>query len=111
MQEQLNQRIEPKEEIDRLIFDWHNFPLDFWWRSKYKIPFGSQAHREMNFIDMLVEYREELIVNKIRKEIADERAEHYADDDLGGGDNVVHMSKAEIDEEYENLDLSQFEDK
>ena len=47
-----------QEEIDKFIFKWHDFPFDYWWRKKYKIPFGSQAHREMNFIDMYIEYRE-----------------------------------------------------
>ena len=53
-----------QEEIDKFIFKWHDFPFDYWWRKKYKIPFGSQAHREMNFIDMYIEYREEFLLNR-----------------------------------------------
>lgn len=109
MQEKLRERIEPSECIDRYIFDWHNFPLDYWWRVKYRIPFGSQQHRNMNFIDMLIEYREEIVVKRFQKEYK-ERQEFLYNKELGleTDNKVLKMSKQEIDDEYENLDLSQF---
>lgn len=109
MQSQLREKIEPSECIDNYIFDWHSFPLDYWWRGKYKIPFGSQQHRAMSFIDMLIEYREEIVVKRVQKEYR-ERQEFLQNKELGldTDDRVVKMSKQEIDDEYENLDLSQF---
>jgi hypothetical protein len=87
------------EEIDRFIFQWDRIIVDYWWRKRYNIPFGSSAHREMNFIDMLIEYRENLNSIKSNKE------ENVID---ANEDNIVRMSDEEIDEDYENLDLSKF---
>lgn len=101
-----------KEEIDKFIFKWHDFPFDYWWRKKYKIPFGSQAHREMNFIDMYIEYREEFLLNKAIEE-RDKAVSDREDEELGLKDGsekrVVKMTKQEIDDDFENLDLSQFD--
>lgn len=94
-----------KNEIKRFIFNWHEFPFDYWWRKRYNIPFGSPMHREMNFIDMYIEYQEEsLLTEIIYKEDIEE------DIDLGINENeIVKMSKQEIDEDYDNLDLSKFD--
>lgn len=101
-----------QEEIDKFIFKWHDFPFDYWWRKKYKIPFGSQAHREMNFIDMYIEYREEFLLNKAIEE-HDKAVSDREDEELGLKDSsskrVVKMTKQEIDDDFENLDLSQFD--
>ncbi len=101
-----------QEEIDKFIFKWHDFLFDYWWRKKYKIPFGSQAHREMNFIDMYIEYREEFLLNKAIEE-HDKAVSDREDEELGLKDSsskrVVKMTKQEIDDDFENLDLSQFD--
>jgi hypothetical protein len=89
-----------REEVDHFIFKWHEFPIDYWWRKKYNVPFGSRRHREMSFIDMLIEWREDLIMNKSieeEKQTVDE--------------NVVQMTAEEIDDAYENLNLEDFDDK
>ena len=104
MAEQLKPKNNIKDEIKRFIFNWHEFPFDYWWRKRYNIPFGSPTHREMNFIDMYIEYQEELLLNEIVSE------EDNEDIVLGNNDNeVVHLSKQEIDEDYDNLDLSNFD--
>lgn len=101
-----------QEEVDRFIFNWHNFPFDYWWRKKYKVPFGSVAHREMNFIDMYIEYREEFLLKKavdeFEQSISDEEDKKLGLKD-GSDKKVVKMTKQEIDEDFENLDLSQFD--
>ena len=61
------------DEIDRFIFRWDEFIIDYWWRKRYNVAFGSSAHREMNFIDMLIEYREQL--NMLKAEQKEEDAE------------------------------------
>lgn len=111
------QNLKPKEislktKVDRFIFNWHLFPVDYWWRKKYNIPFGSSAHREMNFIDMLIEYREELLLSKAFSKNDSELSE---DDEKSLGlyddseNNIVKMSSEDIDDEYEKLDLEQFD--
>ena len=84
-------------DIDNFVFDWGLFPLDYWWRKKYNVPFGSKQHREMSFIDMAIEWREENIVKNAMNPKKDE-------DYVG----TVKLTAKEIDEDYENLDLSQF---
>lgn len=104
MAEQLKPKNNIKDEIKRFIFNWHEFPFDYWWRKRYNIPFGSPTHREMNFIDMYIEYQEELLLNEIAVE------EDNEDVVLGNNDSeVVKLSKQEIDEDYDNLDLSKFD--
>ena len=104
MAEQLKPKNNIKDEIKRFIFNWHEFPFDYWWRKRYNIPFGSPTHREMNFIDMYIEYQEELLLNEMAVE------EDNEDVVLGNNDSeVVKLSKQEIDEDYDNLDLSKFD--
>ncbi len=83
-----------KERTDDFLFRWHRFPIDYWWRKKYKVAFGSAQHREMSLIDMFVEYKEEVNMLKMQKEI------ERKDEDL----NQLPMSQEEIDEDYENLE-------
>lgn len=105
MAEQLKPKNNIKDEIKRFIFNWHEFPFDYWWRKRYNIPFGSPTHREMNFIDMNIEYQEELLLNDIM-----EQEDIEEDIDLGiNGKEIVKLSKQEIDDDYDNLDLSNFD--
>lgn len=115
MQSQLREGNEPKKDIDNFVFDWHNFPLDYWWRKKYNVPFGSQQHRDMNFIDMLIEYREEIVINEFKKEYR-QKQEEQDNRDLGlaeeiSNKKVIQLSQEQIDDDYDNLDLSQFDKK
>jgi len=93
------------------IFDWHRFSIDFWWRKKYNIPFGSSRHREMNFIDMLIEYQEELLVNRI---LTTENVKDIQEDEELGLANVpkntIPLSQEDIDKDYESLNLEQFDE-
>lgn len=90
-----------KERADDFLLRWHRFPIDYWWRKKYNVPFGSSKHREMSLIDMFLEFKEEL--NMLKEERQEVMVESPEDD------NVVSMSQQEIDDEYENLDLSKFD--
>lgn len=88
-------------EIDHFVLKWDEFAIDYWWRKRYNIPFGSSQHREMSFIDMAVEYREQITFMRATNE---EEPPLITEEDS----KVVRMTKEEIDEEYENLDLSKF---
>ena len=97
-----------KREVNNFLFDWHRFTIDYWWRKKYHISFGSTSHREMNFIDMLIEYQEELLINKIVSEEYDETE----DEILGLNDEnkkeIIKLSEKEIEDDYKNLILENF---
>ena len=98
-----------RQKADKFLESWHSFPIDFWWRKKYNVPFGSKQHREMNFIDMLIEYQEDLnISKKISKsnDVSDEDYESVGYYESDGGET---MSQAEIDKDFEDLKLSEFD--
>ena len=91
---------ELRQKISNFLNRWHSdFILDYWWRKKHNVPFGSPEHRAMNFIDMLIEYQEDEEVRRAR-----ERAIMEEYEDTGG----MKISQEEIDSDYDNLDLKQF---
>lgn len=100
----LKQRNSLKKDINLDINFWHQFPFEWWWRKKYNIPFGSAQHRAMCLIDIYWEYLEELRVTKLSTQQNEEM-------EFGYGDDVVKMSQTDIDNDYEDLDLSQFDKK
>lgn len=96
-----------RTEVSNFLTRWHNdFILDYWWRKKHDVAFGSAAHREMNFIDMFIEYQEEVIIK--RAQLKEQRKEE--EDWLGKErfENMVQMSQQEIDEDYENIDIENY---
>lgn len=62
----------------------------------------------MNPIDMLIEYQEEELVKELTQKIEQEENDKEMRA-IGIETNEVKMSQDEIDEEFENLDLSQFD--
>lgn len=96
-----------RTEVSNFLTRWHNdFILDYWWRKKHDVAFGSAAHREMNFIDMFIEYQEEVIIK--RAQLKEQRKEE--EDWLGKErlENMVQMSQQEIDDDYENIDIEKY---
>ena len=85
------------DKIRDFVFSWHNIFVDYWWRKKYNVPFGSRRHREMSLIDMSVEYIEDWEIRKIMRR--HEEIDDF-DDDVG-----ERMTKDEIDNEYDDLDI------
>ena len=90
---------ELRQKVINFIATWHSgFILDYWWRKKYNVPFGSLKHRSMNFIDMYIEYQEEIEIKNLRERA--KKSEEY--------DENIHVSQEEIDEDYEKLNLEEF---
>jgi hypothetical protein len=101
-------------DIRKFIKEWNvRYPYDRWWRKKYNIPFGSELHRKANFIEMMIEYSEDIYFQKLAK-LSDESDEMEAEIDKiinsnkEGQKSTVKMTKKEVDEEFEDLDLNQF---
>ena len=109
----LKRELTLEKRVDNFLSSWHLFPIDYWWRKRYHIPFGSPQHREMSFIDMYIEFQEEVAINRaiVHTDDDEDEAENEA---LGLVDNnkkVVKVTEKEIDEDFDNLDLSQFDKK
>lgn len=69
------------KDIRSFMIRWNNEnPLDKKFREKYKIPFNSPQHREINQLDILAEFIEDEIFNefeaKIYRDI--EKEENYS---------------------------------
>jgi hypothetical protein len=55
--------------IREYIIKWNvDFPIDHWWRKKYKVAFNSIDHREACFLDQLIEYEEDKLFNTLSNE-------------------------------------------
>ena len=68
-----------KAKINSDILKWNNkFPLDRWWRKKYKIPYLSKEHREFCFYNQYFEFHEDIFFNKLSDK------EEGIDDNLSG---------------------------
>lgn len=87
-----------RDDVNDFLSRWHSsFIIDYWWRKKHNVAFGSPEHRQMNFIDMFVEYCEDEKIKQIQER------EQQVDDDGG-----IRMSQKEIDDDYDKLDLTGF---
>jgi hypothetical protein len=82
------------EKIDRFLLKWNSITVDYWWRKTYNVPFGSRKHREMTLLDMQTEWRERVMLDPRYTDIQKEMEEQKEDDEL-----------------YENIDLSDFDEK
>ena len=63
----LSNRIIPTGTTKEFISVWNTkFPIDYWWRKKHNIPFGSKKHNEMSLIDMRLEYEEDGLYEEMK---------------------------------------------
>lgn len=57
--------------IEQQVVEWNEkFPCDKLWREKYNIPFMSQAHKEISFLDQLFEFYEDALFESLKSEEA-----------------------------------------
>lgn len=105
------------KDLRALVVSWNNkFPVDYWWRKHHSIPFGSRQHLEMSFISMAFEYIEfvEYEIMEIQRKLENKRQADIKNNELFNqipveeGKRVVNMTRREIQDEFDNLDLSQF---
>ena len=107
-------------DIQDFITRWNQkYPFDRYIRKKYGILFGSKEHRAMNFIDMAIEFKEDIIIKHQEKKLEQQHERDWYNEGLPGNKQIspsegakktVKMTKKELDKEFENLDLSQFND-
>ncbi len=97
-----------KGDIENYLIDWNNkYPIDFWWRKKYNIPFGSKLHKEANFIDMYADFVEEQMMCKFLKSDKDKKEEDEVDF-IKNNSKVIKMNQDEIDSEFDSINLDDF---
>lgn len=107
-------------DLEKFIMRWNaQYPFDKYIRQKYNIMFGSEAHKQLNFINMAIEYWEDkIIARETQKSVDAEDKKLWASilpTETFPGQNqpanaVKKMSKKEIDQEFETLNLKDFND-
>lgn len=93
------------------VIQWNNkYPYDYLWRKKYNIPFGSEQHLKTSHVDMCFDMIEEDYIRNKIKEKRDE--DDFMLDSITIGDKskdkVIKMAKKEVDEEFDNIDLTKY---
>src|ERR1035437_8357632 len=106
-----NEEVPKKYDFKQFVLEWNDkHPLDIWWRKKYNVPFGSKSHLEMDFFSMRIEFEEHRILREQKKELEDketrdEDKEIYGTLNEKDRDKVVQLTKKEVDDEFDNLDI------
>jgi hypothetical protein len=100
IQRQKQQPSQNRIELRKFIIQWNNnYPIDFLWRKKYGVAFGSQEHRQMSFLDMMFDLEEEIMMNNLyRKREQNEQQNQKVKD----AENSIS------DYDFDNLDVEQF---
>lgn len=63
----------PNQSIEQILIDWNvKFPLDREYRKAHNIIFGSPQHREINQIDIYLQFVEDSLYEKFEVEIREE---------------------------------------
>lgn len=104
----MERKLTTQEQANEFLLDWHRFPLDYWWRKKYNVAFGSPKHRAINFIDVYLEYCEMLLVISQNENSADSEEDDYPE---SNNRKAVDMTQKEIDKDFEEIDLTDFDKK
>lgn len=99
-------------DLPEFIILWtHMFPMDKIYREKHGIPFGSEAHRSIDPIDMITELAQDsAITSAIRKDLKekDPTAKYFG----GRGKyfktsrSVSNVTQKEIDSAFDNIDVN-----
>lgn len=98
-----------RAEINVFIINWNkHWPIDYWWRKKYKIPFGSKQHREADFITMYLDYEEERMMKQFYEKQSSESTDKEFEEQFKESGVGKKMTQEEIDDDFENLDLSSY---
>jgi len=89
--------MEKKNEVQGFVEEWLvEYPIDYWWRKKFNVPFGSREHFEQTFINMVVQFEEEKLFKKYQNtEI------QY----VPGSGEIVNVTDEEQQKRFEELNL------
>lgn len=97
------------EDIKTFMIRWNNqFPIDFWWRKKYNIPFLSQKHRECSFIHQLMEFQEDRLYKEIEDQIKQEELDYDKYTPNTGEWLKVDISNSNTSREIQDSDIEAF---
>jgi len=101
-------------DIRRSIKRWNVlYPLDKWYRDKYNIQYNSIQHRQLDVINIRVEFEEHVLYVESMRELS--RESNKAKYKPGYGDWLVKqtmqedLSQEEVEYIYDKIDISKLE--
>lgn len=100
---------EIRKKIRKDIEAWNiRFPLDYWWRKKYNIPFNSPKHKEQSVIDTIMEYEEDLMYKEIINTPIKEKDEEkdYIPNSGHIWNPMKEVAQEISDDEFDNIDFN-----
>lgn len=95
----------------KFILEWNNsFPLDYWWRKKYNVPFNSPRHRETSQIDIYFEWLEENLFEENTKKVLEEAERLQKYKSTGEWIQTYRDEEYEekVNELFDKMDISAF---
>lgn len=100
-----------KNKDKEFLLEWNSlFPLDYWWRKKYNIPFNSKKHRRISYIDIYYEWLEEEVYKEYFDEIGnkEEKRKHYESTGEWFSFKPSEEEEEKLLELFDKIDVSEF---
>lgn len=98
-----------RRDLRTFIINWNKkWPIDFWWRKKYNVPFGSEKHRQADFIQMYLDYEEDKMMRKIYESKIESPKDSRFEEQFKKSGVGEGMTQDQIDDDFENIDLSSY---
>jgi len=97
--------------ITDFVLQWSlKYPIDKWWRDKYKVSFNSPQHRVLSFIDLRFEYEEDLLFHREERDYKPNTGNWLKEDNRVDQDaSLTDSEKMEkYKREFKSMDLSQY---
>ena len=89
--------------IKEFVENWNKaIPIDRWYRKKYNIAFNSPIHKQINLIDIFIEFWEFVITQKPKQE--ELKQEPYVRGEGNFMKDIVYSQK-DIDDLFDKLDI------
>lgn len=89
-------------DLRKFLKYWYSIcPIDKWWREKYNVSFNSPTHRATSFIDMYLDFIDEMNSIKFRNK-------NESDKYLPGNKNIfkkIVYTEEQLDDMYDSIDI------
>jgi len=99
------------DKIQKFVLWWNStYPIDYWWRQKYSIPFGSEKHQAQSILDMRIEFEEDLLVAEQRLEkLKKEKYLPGRGDWLNKKEETTTLTQERAESIFDELDISKLQ--
>ena len=94
------------EKIRQFVIYWNTtYPIDFWWRAKHSIAFGSKKHKAQSMLDMRIEFEEDQLVKEQEMSPIGKKYSKGRGDWLNKRPEAQILTEERAEDIFENLDI------